>query len=105
MSDMPCHFLDTMFFPQYLRRTLANNDAWSHCVTSCHARHNRSVSDAEIIDAVDPESAVDNRQRILPHLCGAGLVPVGHCGITNEVFEFCALQVPGHGFALNQRFK
>src|SRR5258708_16541334 len=63
---------------QYFSGAFADNDAGSHCVTCGHARHNRSVGNAQVFDSIYLEIAAYYRHRITSHLGSTCLMPVGN---------------------------
>jgi hypothetical protein len=60
--------------PQHLCGTFTDDDTRRHCVTGCHARHNRPIRNAKVVDSIDFEVPVYNRHCIATHLGGAPLV-------------------------------
>src|SRR5260221_14255247 len=90
---------------QYLSGALADNDAGSHGVARCYARHDGSISNAQVFDSIDLEVGVYYRDGITSHLGGTRLMPIGHYRIPDEVFEFSAFQVTRHHLALGERTK
>jgi hypothetical protein len=88
---------------QNLSGTLANYDARGHRVAGCDARHNGTVSDSKIIDAVDLERAVHHGHRIVSHLGSACLMPIAACCVTDELLECSAFEIAWHHLPLDER--
>src|SRR6266404_924818 len=88
---------------QDLSGALANDDARRHRVAGCDARHDRTVSDTKIIDAMDLERAVHHRHRIVSHLGSTCLMPIAACCVTDEVLECSAFEIAWHHLPLNER--
>ena len=80
----------------YYAGALPNDDAECHGVARCRARHNRSIRDTKIVDAIDLEIAVNDRHCIASHLGRTRLMPVGDGSLANEVFQLSPFQVAGH---------
>ena len=72
---------------QYLCCTLTDDDTGGHGVTRHHARHDRAIRDAKVVDSVDLEVGVHDRQGIAPHFCGARLMVVSIGFVADEWFE------------------
>ena len=92
-----------MLSPQDLCGTLADDDAGSHRVTGRHARHDRPVRNAKVVDAIDFQTAIYNGHGVSSHLGCAGLMPVALDSIADEVFELCTFQGAWHHLALGER--
>src|ERR1700681_1670508 len=88
--------------PEDLGGAFADDDAGRHRVSGGDARHDRPVSYAKLFYPIDFQRAVDHRHRVLAHLGGTGLVPVGHGGIADEALELGTFEVARHGFALGE---
>jgi len=56
---------------------LADHDTGSHRVASCDSRHDGTVRNTELLNAINSELPINDRHRILPHLACAGLMPYG----------------------------
>jgi len=48
-----------------------------HRIPGGHARHDRAVGYAQVVEAVNPQPAVDDSHFTAAHLCRAGLMPLG----------------------------
>src|ERR687885_603489 len=92
-----------MFEMENFRCPLPDDHAGSHRVTGRYSRHNRSISDPEIVDSIHSQVAIHHRHRISTHLRGAGLVPETCRSIPNKAFEFGPFQITWHYFALDER--
>jgi hypothetical protein len=51
-----------------------------------HARHDRAICDAKVLDSIDPKLGIYDRHPIAPHFCGTSLMPVRSGRIANKVF-------------------
>src|SRR5262249_14347792 len=91
-----------MLHLQNLCGTLANDDTGRHGVASCDAWHDRSIRNTQVFHPIDTQIAIDHRHEVSTHLRGAGLVPVGHDGVADEVFQLRTFQVSWHHFALGE---
>jgi hypothetical protein len=91
-----------VYNPQDLSRTFADDDARGHGVASCHARHDRAIGNAKVVNSINLEIVVDNRHRIATHLGGAGLVMIGNGSIADEVLERGPFQLARHHLALGK---
>ena len=78
---------------------LADDNAGRHRVSRRDPWHDRSVGDAKMVDAVDPEAAVDDGPRVSSHLGRAGVVPEAHCGITQVPVQVVPLEIARHEFS------
>jgi hypothetical protein len=54
---------------------LSDDHAGRHGVAGCHARHDGSIRDAKVVDAVDFEVAIHHRHGVLPHFGAGCLMP------------------------------
>ncbi len=86
---------------QYLAGTLADDDAGSHCVAGCHARHDGTIRDAKIVYSIDLEVTVHDGHGIASHLSGARLMGESRGGISNEVLKIGAFKIARHDFAFH----
>jgi hypothetical protein len=69
-------FIDLVISPpQEGCRLLAYHDARRHCVAGRYTWQNGSVGNAEAIDAVDLQFAIDHRHSIAAHSCRSTLMP------------------------------
>ena len=87
------HVSNLVFGPQYLSCTLADDDTGSHGVSSHHARHDRAIRDAKIVDSIDLKVSVYDRQGIATHFCRTRLMAVSTGFVADEVFQFSPFQV------------
>src|SRR5215471_6097105 len=71
---------------QHFSGAFTDDHAGRHGVSSCHARHDGPVSNTEVIDSIDLESAIDNRHGIASHLGSTGLMRIARQGLSNKVF-------------------
>jgi hypothetical protein len=97
--------LTPMFGLQYLTCTLTDDDAGRHGVTRHHARHDRAIRDAKVVDSVDLEVGVHDRRGIATHFCGACLMVVSTGCVADELFKRRAFQVARHDLAFCVRSK
>src|SRR6516225_4860647 len=67
--------LHLVLAPYDLCCTLTDDHTGSHSVAGCHARHDGSLRDAKVLDAIHPEMTIDHRQRVTPHFGGGCLMP------------------------------
>src|SRR5262249_2843436 len=102
IHSLSCQSSKLVCSPEHLSSTLANDHAGSHRVASCHAWHDRAVSNAKIVDSIDFEMTIYDRHGVSAHLGGTGLMPIGHGGISDEVVEVGALQITRHDFAFDE---
>jgi hypothetical protein len=63
---------------QYFSGALADDDAGSHGVAGRHARHDRSIGNAQVFDSTDLEVGVNHRHGGTSHFGGTCLMPVGN---------------------------
>ncbi len=85
--------------------TFADYDARCLRIAGRYARKDRTVGDPKSFYTIDFEIAVDHRHGVSAHLGGAGLMPIGRRGITDEPLQLGALQVARHYFAPGERPK
>src|SRR6266404_1047805 len=90
---------------QHFSGALADNDAGSHGVTRCGARHNRSIGDSKVVDSKDLEIGINHRHCIPSHLGRTRLMPIGDGSIADEVYNCGHFQVTRHHLALGERTK
>src|ERR1700681_4227043 len=91
--------------PRHLSGALTDDDTGSHGVSSHHARHDRAIRDAKIVDSIDLKMSVYDRQRIAPNFCGTRLMVVSIGCIADEVFQRRPFQVARHDLAFCVRSK
>src|SRR5260370_21342020 len=91
-----------MLFLEELGRSLTNDYAGGHCISSGHTRHDRAVSNAQIVDAVNLEPAVNDRHFIAAHLCRAVLMQVSRHRISHEALKRAPLEVARHHLTLDE---
>ncbi len=96
-------FFAPLFLRENLRHPLADDHTRHHRVSRGDSRHDRSVGDAQPVDAANLERAVDHRTLVPTHAAGAGLVKEGCGGVADEIIEFLAPQWTGHHLALDVR--
>src|SRR5262249_40834452 len=82
--------------------TLSDDYAGCHRVTGCYTWHNRSVCDAEVVDAVNLEVAMNYGHRVTSHLGGRGLMPKAHRCIADVLFQRCPFQFTRQDFPLQK---
>src|SRR5262249_38104476 len=71
---------------------LASDDAWRHRVARRYTREDRGVRDGEAVDPAYAQPAVDDRQRVAPHLRSASRMPLRQDRIADKVFQFSAAE-------------
>src|SRR5262245_38173451 len=84
-------------------RLLTDNDAGRHRIARRHARQNGRIRDAQAVDAVDLQPAIDNRHGIAAHFCCAALVPEGAKTVAKEAFEFTGVAGSRCNLAYSER--
>jgi hypothetical protein len=72
---------------QKIGRSLADDHAGRHGVAGGDPWKNGRVSDAQAIDAVHPQLAIDDGKRVSPHLGRAALMPITDSPVAHEVFQ------------------
>src|SRR6516162_4737859 len=98
-------WLQLVFDSQSVCGALSDNHAGSHGVAGCHARHDGSIRDTKVLDAIHPETTIDHRHRVAPHFGGGCLMPKAERCATGVVLQFWALQVAGHDLSLDKGTK
>src|SRR5262249_8563658 len=61
-----------------------------------YARHDRSIRDAKVVDAIDFEEAIHHTPGVLAHLGGGRLMPKAKCCVADVVFQLWTFQVVGN---------
>src|SRR5262245_46321494 len=91
--------------PYDLCCTLSDDHAGCHRVTGCYTWHNRCIRDAQVVDAVDFEVAIDHTHGVPPHLGGGCLMPKAKRCVADVVFQFWTFQVAGNDLSPDKRAK
>src|SRR5215813_9637806 len=91
--------------PYELCCTLSDNHAGRHRVAGCHARHDGSIRDAKVLEAMHPEMAIDHRHRVAPHFCGGCLMPKAKRCVADVVFQLWTFQAAGNDLSADKRTK
>jgi len=87
---------------EYLSSSLSDDNAWSHGVASCNARHDGAIRDTKAVDSIDFEVAVYDRHGIASHLCGAGLMPIGTGRASHEILKIRFFETTWYHFTLGK---
>src|SRR5262249_15254105 len=82
--DGYCPYL--VLIPYDLCRTLTDDHTGSHGIAGCHAWHDRSVGNAQVLDAVNFEITIHHRHFVTPHFGGGCLMPKAKRCVADVVF-------------------
>src|SRR5262249_18252816 len=94
-----------MLIPYDLCCALSDDHTGCHGIAGGHARHDRSIRDAKVVDAVDFEEAIHHTHGVLAHLGGGRLMPKAKCCVADVVFQFWTLQVVGNDLSPDKSTK
>src|SRR6516164_9971085 len=98
-------WLQLVFDSQSVCGALSDNHAGSHGVAGCHARHDGSIRDTKVLDAIHPETTIDHRHRVAPHFGGGCLMPKAKRCVADVVFQLWTFQVAGNDLSADKRTK
>src|SRR5215831_18720129 len=97
--------LHMVLAPYDLCCTLTDDHTGSHGVTGCHAWHDRSVRNAEVVDAVNFEITIYHGHFVTPHFGGGCLMPKAKRCVADVVFQLRTFQVAGNDLSADKRTK
>src|SRR5215475_3790889 len=84
---------------------LPDYDAGRHRVAGYYTRHDRSVGNTKLLDAIHLEVSIHDTHGIAPHFGCTGLMRIGGSHLANEVLQIDALQITGHYLPFRVRAK
>src|SRR5215467_6486447 len=97
--------LHLVLAPYDLCCTLSDNHAGRHRVAGCHARHDGSIRDAKVLDAIHPEITVYHGHFVTPHFGRGCLMPKAKRCVADVVFQFSSFQFVRYDLSFDERTK
>jgi hypothetical protein len=94
-----------MLIPYDLRCTLSDDHTGRYGIAGGDAWHNRSISYAKIVDAIDFEEAIHHTHGVPAHSSGGRLMPKAKRCFADVVFQFWTFKVVGNDLSPDKRTK